>query len=165
MITLKELDYVQAFKELTNEQLASLRKFCIRDDYSRGDRLFKEGDSADHLWIVTDGKVDLRFELPGNISASDENTISSLAAEDDKKRTLGWSCFVPPFRLMLSAYCVTRSCSVIKIAKTDMLALFEKDIVMGYQVMSYLVKVLGFRFQQFQDELAKQKGHDIMHSW
>ena len=28
-----------------------------------------------------------------------------------------------------------------------------------------LVKVVGYRFQQFQNELAKQKGHDIMHSW
>jgi hypothetical protein len=56
---------------------------------------------------------------------------------------------------MLSAYCVTRSCSVIKIAKTDMLDLFEKNESMGYLIMSYLVKVLGFRFQQFQDELAR----------
>ncbi|MBC2715810.1 MAG: cyclic nucleotide-binding domain-containing protein [Desulfobacteraceae bacterium] len=165
MITLKELDSVQAFKTLTDDQLEALKEFCIKKDFKRGDRLFKEGDSAGHLWIVTEGKVDLRFELPGNQPTSDETTISSLEAEDDKKRTLGWSCFVPPFKMMLSAYCVTRSCSVIKIAKTDMLALFEKDALMGYQVMSYLIKVIGYRFQQFQDELAKYKGHDIMHSW
>ena len=165
MITLKELDSVQAFKELTDEQLAAFQKFCIKEDFKRDDRLFKEGDLAEHLWIVTKGKVDLRFELPGNQPTSDETTISSLEAEDDKKRTLGWSCFVPPYKMMLSAYCVARSCSVIKIAKTDMLDLFEKDSLMGYQVMSYLIKVLGYRFQQFQDELAKHKGHDIMHSW
>jgi len=165
MLTLKELDMVQAFKELTNEQLEALKAFCIKEDFKRGDRLFKEGDSAEHLWIVTEGKVDLRFELPGNRQTSDETTISSLEAQDDKKRTLGWSCFVPPYEMMLSAYCETRSCSVIKIAKTDMLALFEKDALMGYQVMSYLIKVLGYRFQQFQDELVKQKGHDILHSW
>ncbi len=165
MITLKELDSVQAFKELTDEQLEALRAFCIKEDFKRGDKLFKEGDSADHLWIVTDGRVDLRFELPGNRPTSDETTISSLEAEEDKKRTLGWSCFVPPFKMMLSAYCVTRTCSVIKISKTDMISLFEKDSLMGYQVMSYLIKVLGYRFQQFQDEVAKYKGHDIMHSW
>ena len=165
MVTLKELDAVQAFKELTDEQLESLQKYCIKEDYKRGDRLFREGDAADHLWIVTDGRVDLRFELPGNRPTSDENTISSLEGEDDKKRTLGWSCFVPPYKMMLSAYCVTRSCSVIKIPKADMLMLFENDANMGYQVMSYLIKVLGYRFQQFQDELAKHIVHDIMHSW
>lgn len=165
MIPLKELDSVQAFKELSDAQLESLQKFCIKEDFKRGDRLFKEGDSADHLWIVTDGKVDLRFELPGNRPTSDETTISSLEAEDDKKRTLGWSCFVPPYKMMLSAYCATRTCTVIKIAKTDMIALFDQDAVMGYKLMSYLIKVLGYRFQQFQDELARHKGHDIMHSW
>jgi CRP-like cAMP-binding protein len=165
MITLNELDKVQSFKELTNEQLEALKDFCVKEDFKSGDRLFKEGDLAEHLWIVTDGQVDLRFELPGNRPTSEETTISSLAAEDDKKRTLGWSCFVPPYKMMLSAYCATRSCSVIKISKTDMLSLFEKDALMGYQVVLYLIKVLGYRFQQFQEEVAKHKGHDIMHSW
>ena len=165
MITLKELDSVSVFKELSDAHLEALKEFCIKEEFKKGDMLFKEGDSAEHLWIVTDGKVDLRFELPGNRPTSEETTISSLAAEDDKKRTLGWSCFVPPYKMMLSAYCTTRSCSVIKIAKSDMLTLFEKDESMGYLIMSHLIKVLGFRFQQFQDELARQKGHDIMHSW
>jgi len=165
MISLKELDKVQAFNELSNDQLEILSEFCIKEDFKRGDQLFKEGDLAEHLWIITDGQVDLRFELPGNRPTSEETTISSLAAENDKKRTLGWSCFVPPFKMMLSAYCATRSCSVIKIAKADMLDLFEKDSLMGYQIMSYLIKVLGYRFQQFQEELAEHKGHNILHSW
>jgi hypothetical protein len=67
--------------------------------------------------------------------------------------------------MMLSAYCVTRSCTVIKIAKADMVTLFKNDALMGYLVMAYLIKVLGYRFQQFQEQLAMQKGHDIMYSW
>lgn len=165
MITLKELDDVQVFKELTNEQLEALTKIAIKANFKLADRLFTEGDPAEHLWIIIDGQVDLRFELPGNRPTSEENTISTLAAEDHKKRTLGWSCFVPPYKMMLSAYCVTRSCSVIKIGKDDMLTLFKNDALMGYQVMAYLIKVLGYRFQQFQEELARQKGHNILHSW
>jgi len=162
---LKELDKVQAFKELTDAQLESLQKYCIKGEFKRGDCLFKEGDTADHLWIVTDGRVDLRFELPGNRPTSNDNTISSLEGDDEKKRTLGWSCFVPPFRMTLSAYCITRTCSVLKIPKKEMLALFDNDPLMGYRVLSYLIKVVGYRFQQFQEELARHKGHDIMHSW
>jgi CRP-like cAMP-binding protein len=165
MVSLKDLDHGKAFKDLSDDQLKAIQDFCVIEEFDRGARLFKEGDAANHVWVVTSGKVDLRFELPGNRPTTDETTISTLEAEDDEKRTLGWSCFVPPYKMMLSAYCVTRTCSVIKIVKEDLIALFEKDPVMGYRVMSYLVKVVGFRFQQFQDELAKQKGHDIMHSW
>lgn len=165
MVALKDLDHVKAFKDLTNDQLVAIQEFCILEEFDRGSILFKEGDPAKNMWVVTSGKVDLRFELPGNKPTTDETTISTLEAEDDEKRTLGWSCFVPPYKMMLSAYCVTRTCSVIKIAKEDLIALFESDPLMGYRVMSYLVQVVGFRFQQFQEELAKQKGHDIMHSW
>ncbi len=165
MVTLKELDQVKAFKELSNDQLGAIQKFCIKEKFERNARLFKEGDPAEHVWVVMDGKVDLRFELPGDRPTTDETTISSHEAQEDEKRTLGWSCFVPPYQMMLSAYCVTRSCSVIKIPKVDLIDLFDQDSLMGYRIMSYLVKVVGYRFQQFQDELAEQKGHDIMHSW
>lgn len=165
MITLKDLDKVQAFKKLSDEQLTAIQQFCVKQEFKRGDRLFKEGDPADHLWLVIDGKVDLRFELPGHRPTSDETTISSFEADDQKKRMLGWSCFIPPYKMMLSAYCVDRTCSVVKLPKQSLLDLFDADPLMGYQVMSYLLKVVGFRFQQCQDELAKCKGHGILNSW
>jgi len=165
MISLKDLDKVQAFKELSDEQLAAIQQFCVKQEFKRGDRLFKEGDAADYLWLVVDGQVDLRFELPGNRPSTDETTISSFEADEQKKRILGWSCFIPPYKMMLSAYCVTRTCSVIQISRQSLLDLFDRDPLMGYRVMSYLIKVLGYRFQQFQDELAKCKGHGILNSW
>ncbi|RJP84520.1 MAG: cyclic nucleotide-binding domain-containing protein [Desulfobacteraceae bacterium] len=165
MISLKDLDKVQAFKELSDEQLAAIQQFCVKQEFKRGERLFKEGDAADYLWLVVDGQVDLRFELPGNRPSTDETTISSFEADEQKKRILGWSCFIPPYKMMLSAYCVTRTCSVIQISRQSLLDLFDQDPLMGYRVMSYLIKVLGYRFQQFQNELAKCKGHGILNSW
>lgn len=166
MVTLQDLDNIQAFKELTDDQLTAICQFCEKQSYQRGDRLFREGDMAQHLWLILEGKVDLRFELPGNRpTMEDDTTISSFEADEHEKRMLGWSCFIPPYKMMLSAYCVTRSCTVIKIPKSALLNLFEKDTLMGYKFMSYLIKVVGFRFQQFQDELAKYKGHDLLNSW
>jgi CRP-like cAMP-binding protein len=165
MVTLEELDKIELFKGLNDGQLETIRKFCQKLEFNRGDRLFKEGDPADFLWIVTDGQVDLRFELPGNRPTSDQTTISTLSVEEQKKRILGWSCFVPPHQMRLSGYFGTRSCSVIKISKAELVSLFEKDPQMGYVVMSYLVKVVGFRFNQFQDEIAKSKGSEILNAW
>ncbi|MCU0598555.1 MAG: cyclic nucleotide-binding domain-containing protein [Desulfobacterales bacterium] len=165
MVTLEELDKIELFKGLNDGQLETIRKFCQKLAFNRGDRLFREGDPADFLWIVADGQVDLRFELPGNRPTSDQTTISTLSVEEQKKRILGWSCFVPPHQMRLSGYCGTRTCSVIKISKAELVALFEKDPQMGYVVMSYLVKVVGFRFNQFQDEIAKSKGSEILNAW
>ena len=165
MVSLKELDTVSIFKALSDRQLETLSALCVSESYNRDDRLFKEGDPAEHMWIVTEGQVDLRFELPGNRMSSPENTVSSFMAQEDRKRVLGWSCFVPPYKMMLSAYCVSRTCSVIKIGREDLLEAFERDPEMGYKAMAYLIKVVGYRFQQFQEELVRVQGRDIMHSW
>ncbi|MCB2215469.1 Crp/Fnr family transcriptional regulator [Desulfofustis glycolicus] len=165
MVWLKELETTSVFRGLNDQQLETLSALCTMESYKRDDCLFKEGEPAEHMWIVTEGQVDLRFELPGNRTSSAENTVSSFTAQEDRKRVLGWSCFVPPYRMTLSAYCVSRTCSVIKIGRADLLETFEQDMAMGYKVMSYLIKVVGYRFQQFQEELVKVQGRDIMHSW
>ena len=36
---------------------------------------------------------------------------------------------------------------------------------MGYRFMSYMVTVVGFRFQQFQDVVAKMTGDTLMSGW
>jgi hypothetical protein len=165
MIRIEDLDKIEMFKGLSDPQLEAIGKYCEKIEFHRGDRLFREGDPADHVWIVEDGQVDLRFELPGSRPTSDQMTISTLSVEEQRKRILGWSCFVPPYHMRLSGYCGTRSCSVIKIPKADLVGLFDKDPHMGYVVMSYLVKVVGFRFNQFQDEIAKSKGSEILNAW
>ncbi len=167
MVTLEQLDQVEAFKNLNNEQLKRIQKFATKETYSLGDKLFTEGDPAQHLWVVLQGRVDLRFELPGGRPATEDHTISTHDAGDNdpKKKVFGWSCFIPPYRMRLSAYCVSRSCEVIKIPREKLLELFEEDPQMGYKVLSYLIKVVGYRFHQFQEEVSKQRGHYIMHSW
>jgi signal-transduction protein with cAMP-binding, CBS, and nucleotidyltransferase domain len=165
MVPLEELDKIEIFKGLNDNQLKAIQKHCQKLEYHRGDRLFREGDPADFLWIVTEGQVDLRFELPGNRPTSDQATISTLSAEEQEKRILGWSCFVPPYHMRLSGYCGTRTCLVVKISKEELIKLFEKDPQMGYVIMTYLVKVVGYRFNQFQDEIAKSKGSDILNAW
>ena len=114
------------------------------------------------MWIIIDGKVDLRFELPGGRPTTCDEPVASLKAKDAVAKILGWSCFVPPYKMRLSAYCVSRNCEVIKIEKKDLLNLFQEDSGMGYIVMTYLVKVVGYRFQQFQDVVAENIGQNLL---
>ncbi|NOY67974.1 MAG: cyclic nucleotide-binding domain-containing protein [Deltaproteobacteria bacterium] len=166
MVTLEQLDQIEAFQDLDDNQLSALLPLCEKIDFRRGEKLFKEGDPAQHLWVVMNGKVDLRFELPGDRPTSADNTISTHDADDEaRKKILGWSCFVPPHKMRLSAYCTTRSCQTIRIAKKNLIELFEKDPLMGYHVLTYLIKVVGYRFHQFQEELAREKGQAVLHSW
>jgi signal-transduction protein with cAMP-binding, CBS, and nucleotidyltransferase domain len=167
MLSLEQLEKIQAFNGLTDDQLLKLQPHCTQLEFPKGTNLFTEGDPAEHLWVVTEGSVKLRFERPDKCTPSDEPTVSSVeAVEDDQvAQTFGWSCFIPPFKMRLSAFCVANKTIIVKVAKSDLIREFENDPQMGYTFLSYLITVVGYRFSQFRDEIAKIKGEFIMAGW
>ena len=166
MVTLEDLDRVQLFAKLNDKQLQKIQNICGLVEFKRDDKLFTEGDSATHMWIVQNGNVDLRFELPGRATSPETNiSTSELKEKDEAAKTLGWSCFVPPYKMRLSAYCVSRSCKIIKIERNELINIMEDDPEMGYKMMSYIVEVVGFRFHQFHDEIARRIGENIISGW
>ncbi len=162
MVSREVLQNVEVFKGLDDDELSAVQVCCKEKQFQLGDRLFAEGDDATHLWIVIQGQVDLRFELPAGRPTTAEHTVTSVVAKPSVGKCLGWSCFVPPHKMRLSAYCATRSCKVVMVEKEDLVKLFEKDTKLGYLVMSYMTTVVGHRFHQFQDEVAKYMGEHLM---
>jgi len=160
MISLEFLEQVEVFKHFNDDQLAALQGCGEVLTFKRDDQLFTEGKDSSHLWIVMEGQVALRFGMQGSKSGS-QDTVSF----ESESQTFGWSCFVPPYTYRLSGYCASRQCKAVAMEKEKLLSLFEKDAEIGYSVMSYLVCVVGNHFHRFQDELAKQMGHDIMNAW
>ena len=99
------LERLEAFKNLTEKQRTILTNLCEEVFFKQDDRLFTEGDPATNLWLVVDGRVDLRFEMPDKRVSTTKQTVSSVEVTPQKPvaKTLGWSCFVPPYKMRLSA--------------------------------------------------------------
>jgi CRP-like cAMP-binding protein len=157
----------EGFKGFSKRQLAKMKDICEEVVFNENGRLFCEGDPATHLWLIAEGNVDLRFEMPDMRETTKEQTVSSVSVKPKKAvaKTLGWSCFVPPYKMRLSAYCVSRRCRFVRISKEDLLELFEEDRLMGYRFMSYMVTVVGYRFHQFQDVVANTIGNTMLTGW
>ena len=143
MTSLEFLEKVSAFRGLSREELELIQGCCSEHRFSREAKLFDEGDDATHLWIVVEGEVDLRFELPGQ-RASGKNTIATIR----ETKTFGWSSLVVPSEYALSSYCASRKCTVIKAEKECLFDLFEKNSRIGYVVMSNLSEIIGKRFDR-----------------
>jgi len=167
MIDLTILKGLNPFEAMNEDQIKQLQTKCEEIDFQIGDKLFSQNDDALHLWIVREGSVDLRFELPDRRPTSPDMTVNGVEVEEKgpEAKVLGWSCFVPPFKMRLSAYCVTETCKIVRVLKSDLLKLFERDSKMGYLFMSYMIRVVGFRFHQFQDHVARNMGEDLMFGW
>jgi CRP-like cAMP-binding protein len=167
MVTSELLKSLEPFKELNAVQLGKLQKYCEEIEFEFNEKLFTQGDPAMHLWVVVDGAVDLRFEMPDRRPSSPDQTVDSVEVmeREPEAKVLGWSCFVPPYKMRLSAVCISKSCSIVRVDKGELFNLFQEDPLMGYLFMSYMIKVVGYRFHQFQNHVAKNLGEDLMFGW
>ena len=161
MISLDFLEKVACFSCLNDEQLKMVQEKAGIAEFARGEKIFTHGSDATHVWIVLEGDVELRSEAPGDAQQTVDRAVSFMA----EANAFGWTCFVPPYRYQLSGYCTSRQCKLIKFDREDLKALFEKDAVIGLEVMSYLIGAVGQQFEQLQDEIAKQRGYEIMSNW
>lgn len=161
MIDLEIMKTVEALNGLSDAQLAAIQNCCEELEFSQGGRLFAEGESSAHLWIVLEGEVELRYDRPDGQPNPVEDPISFIS----KAELFGWSSFMPPFEYKLSAYCASQKCVVAKIEKERLVNLFENDAGMGLELMSHILRVIGTHFYQFRNGIAKRWGHDIMSGW
>ena len=160
MVSLDFLEDIDAFADLDDEQLAAVQDSCEVVKFKRGEAIFVAGDVPEYFWLVLEGEVNLIWDAPEG-PAMPEDTISTLT----EKMPFGWSSLVPPNKYRLSAQCASRSCKVARIARDDLLQMFKDDPHLGYKVMSRVMTVVGQRFHQLQDEVARRRGNDIINRW
>jgi NADP-reducing hydrogenase subunit HndB len=149
METMDFLKKTDVFKGLNEKQLASIMEGIRELEFRDEERIFKEGEEANHLWTVKQGEVSLGFELPGR-SPSEVNTLSTVPSGN----TFGWSCFVQPRKYRLSSFCSSGTCTVVRLEREYLQTLFDEDPAMGYAVMTNLASVLGNRFYHLQGSAA-----------
>jgi CRP-like cAMP-binding protein len=158
MKTIENLNDVEVFKGLDPSQLSAIKDCCQVQTFTEGEKIFGDKENAHFLWAVVEGRVDLRFDLPGRKS-SDEMTITTIS----EGKVFGWSSFAPPYKYRLSAYCSSKDCQLIEINKDKLIKVFDANPLIGYRVMTNVAKVIGTRFQQLQDEVALLGGEIILH--
>ncbi|MFW5874695.1 MAG: Crp/Fnr family transcriptional regulator [bacterium] len=145
------LKSTEAFRSLKDKEIWRIAEFATIEELEKNQRLFREGESADSLWIVASGEIDLRFELPAR-DTTEAQTISTLSATG----ILGWSSLVPPYKYKLSAYCASDACEVIRINGEDFLGHLKNNPELGYRVLSAMIRVVGNRFEHLQARAEKR---------
>ncbi|THB80972.1 MAG: cyclic nucleotide-binding domain-containing protein [Desulfobacteraceae bacterium] len=165
MVSIETLEQTDVFKDFSTDELSKILEICSIQEYSVEDRLFAEGDMAKDMWVVLEGQVDLRFEMPRSGTTTRRNTVSTHDREAPQSQVFGWSCFIPPYKMRLSAYCSSRRCQVLRVEAAKLNQLMDAEPAIGYKTMQYLLQVVGYRFKQMQDELARFKGINMMNSW
>ncbi len=139
---LRRYPYFTAGGEEVIEELAVHSKEVT---FSPKEYIFREGDPADTIYIITKGEVDIILELGDGT----EREVDSVVAGD----LLGWSAFLrsPTYR---ASALVVRPTSAIAIDGKRLIGLCAENHEFGYRIMCELIRALAHRLENTWVQLA-----------
>ncbi len=149
MLDSRELKDLEVFKELDDQQVASLAAIAEIKTFRKGDIVYERTQCAGHVWVVLRGAVSLRRFDPGD--------AIGLAFETRKRGQLfGAACLVQAGEYTLTAVCLEDS-DLLALNEVKLRELFEKDARFGYRFMT---KVAQIYFERYR--IAKMQLFDML---
>lgn len=141
MTIIDELKSSELFEGLEKSHLEKVSPLCRGGSYQQGTIIFKEGDKAEELYILTNGRVALEMELR---PVPNRPAIPTALEVVTKGECFGWSALVEPYVYTLSARCMT-NCTVLAIKGDLLRKAMADDPGLGYEAMKGLSKLIAFR--------------------
>lgn len=122
-----------------------------------GEWLFMEGDNADALYLVIEGKIDLKINL--DRAGQRRQNISTVA----EGHMMGWSALVEPYMYTLSAIAIA-DCRLIALEASAVRDMMERHPEIGYTIMKRLAQAIGARLVNLRVQLATLAVRDVSQS-
>jgi len=144
----------ELFAELETDQLEKVSVLCRGKSCRQGMMIFKEGDEATELYILTEGRVALEMELR---PVPDRPAIPTALEVVTKGECFGWSALAEPHVYTLSARCMS-NCTVLAIKGDLLLKAMADDPKLGYKVMNSLARLISLRLMHTRLRLISGLG-------
>lgn len=138
---LKEADLFEGFSVDAILKLSAIARWRV---LAAGEYLFLLGDTAECLYVVASGTVDLCLPMTLNGVVKDIPVESATPG-----KALGWSALVKPYRFTLSAR-AAQPAEVMSFARAELQRLFEAAPELGNRLFSNLAELVGLRLLTVQ---------------
>jgi CRP/FNR family transcriptional regulator len=142
------LTQVELFEDLPESQITAISEICNQVNLSRGEMIFDEGERAENLYILMEGRVSIRMRLssrPQNITVSVLNNAPT---------SFGWSGVVSPYAYTAFAMC-EEDCRLLAIPGQKLIEILRQEPVSGFDVMQKISEVISSRLRSSRMVLLK----------
>ncbi|MCL4467096.1 MAG: ATP-binding protein [Chloroflexi bacterium] len=150
MSVVRALRESEAFEGLPHEVLQAIAAISSERTYEPGDVLTNEGEPANILILVVEGKVAVEKRIvlshrgPARRATVDVVTDGQL---------VGWSAMVPPRERTATTICVVRT-RALAIDGDELFRLLEEQPRAGFRVMVHLASVASSRLRETTHRLS-----------
>lgn len=141
-----ELEQAVLFGHLSGDITTKVKGFAKIKEYVREETIFNEGDAAEDIFILREGKVELTYTLP------QDPTAELRIADVSPGQTFAWSALAKGETLSAHARALEAS-SVFIIPAAELHSVFLENPVAGYEVMTRLAQQILDRLRQTRKEL------------
>lgn len=145
MISPEVLRRYPYFADVSEESLKKVAMMSEEQTVASGTVLFREGDKADDLYIITEGEVDIQYTL----GSGELRTVDTAVAAE----MIMWSALVEPFR-STAIGTARKDSKLVAIPGGKLRELCEQDHDLGYRMLIGLVKLLAARLEGARVQLA-----------
>jgi CRP/FNR family cyclic AMP-dependent transcriptional regulator len=148
MTTKAPLSEFPLVRDLPEELLKKAAALSEEATFAQGEFIFREGEKADKLHFLLEGKIVLKVNLT---SRPESITVSAV---NQKYEGFGWSGIVSPYHYTASAYCET-DCKVLTLPGDDFMKLLNENPAAGFTVMQRLTELIASRLRNSRQALLK----------
>ena len=155
MSAIESLKRCEIFLGLDNSDLKKIVDLpsCQEKTYQPEEAIFHAGQTAEHLYVLIEGKVDLLAGACTRPSKLPEPTLITIIG---KGSIFGWPALVPPHIFSLTAI-AKAPVQVLVIGGSDIRNLFRLHPHIGYEITQSLLQVIASRFRIIEQLLVTGK--------
>ena len=145
MISPEALRRYHYFGNIGEESLKALAMIAEEKEVPGGTEMFREGDPADTLHVITQGEVEIRYLL----GSGEERTVDTLVGGE----LLCWSAMIEPYKVTAIGT-TTKDTALICLDGKKVRDLCDSDPRLGYQLTKEISKLLAQRLESARVQLA-----------
>ena len=132
---LKDFHFFEGMGPKHLKKVVSLAKQVT---FEAGTQIFQQGETADHFYLLTDGRAAIELYSPDRGGL----LMETLEGGD----ILGWSWLVPPHQWRFNAQAVVQT-HAVAIDGVSLRKLCKKDCVLGYAVLEKFLPIVTDRLE------------------
>jgi len=126
------------FKGFKSHHVELITECASNAQFQKGVYMFREGESADRLYLIREGKVAVEVQMSGK----DPLAIMTISGGG----VVGWSWLFPPYRWHFSVRVMEDTATIAFDAKC-LLSKCKEDYELGYELMLRCSHIMGERLQ------------------
>jgi CRP-like cAMP-binding protein len=135
------------FSELSYEELSPFADLGSIENYAAGDMIYRQGDIAEKLYILSEGQVSLNrnFEIGNERQA--EKVVYILRERPNRRLMGGWSSLVGEEHIQMCSAKCNKPTKVVSFNSSELRDLISKNMNIRIKILEKLIVILRDRLE------------------